>query len=109
MDAKIDTVITVSGGLRSSIQRTGRGIASLQADFSTVQRDLDTLKSTIDPGFQMVMQRVDNLTEQITRLRVSSVSTANTVDQVVRGPMPSRKRDLLIVRRTYKYAICNVN
>lgn len=85
MDAKIDTVITVSGGLSSGIQRTTRTISSLQADFSTVQGDLHALKSTLDPGLQMIMQRVDNLSGQIARLQVSSAPPANTVSQVVRG------------------------
>lgn len=74
-----------------------------------VQGDIQALKSTLDPGFQMVMQRVDNLSDQIARLRVLPASSANSVEQVVRGPMASCKIDLLTVERTYRRAICNAN
>lgn len=84
IDAKLSTVVAASGVLGADMQVANQGISSLQVDLSIVQKDIQSVQSSLDPGLQTMLQRFDELSKQIDRLSIHPAPSAHTVQQVVR-------------------------
>jgi hypothetical protein len=81
---KVDAVITLSSGICADIQVASQDISSLRTDFSTVEGDLRMLRSTLDPGLQAIMQRIDHLSGQVAMMRVSPATSGTILQSAVR-------------------------
>jgi hypothetical protein len=81
---KVDAVITLSSGISANIQNASQDISSLRADFSTVEDDLRLLRSTLDPGLQAIIQRIDHLSGQVAMMRVSPATSGAILQSTVR-------------------------
>ncbi|KIW68146.1 hypothetical protein PV04_04112 [Phialophora macrospora] len=79
---KVDAVITISAGIGANIQNASQDISSLRTDFSTIEGDLRMLRSTLDPGLQAIMRRIDHLAGQVATMRVSP-TTSKAISQSV--------------------------
>ncbi|KAJ9604786.1 hypothetical protein H2200_010901 [Cladophialophora chaetospira] len=78
----MDEVVNISSTISTNIQKTSHDISSLRTDFTTVQDELHTLNSTIDPGIQMILQQVDELSKQIALIQPSPATPVDILHRM---------------------------
>ncbi len=83
VNSKVDAVINISSGISANIQSASQGVSSLRTDFSTLEDDLRRLRSTLDPGLQAIMQRIDHLSGQVAMMRVSPTTSGAILQSAV--------------------------
>ncbi|EXJ60948.1 hypothetical protein A1O7_05101 [Cladophialophora yegresii CBS 114405] len=92
---KVDAVINLSNGIRADFHNASQDISSLRNDFSAFRGDLGMLKSTLDPGLQAVMQRIDHLSGQVAMMQLSPATSGGTFQSMVRMYSSNFRRSYL--------------